>query len=126
MCLRILQGLGVDILVGKTQGLTPFPVLDSHPMLARKTRSKFLWITALLLATLACRAATRLVIPDTPTPRPTGTNTPTATQTPTALPTLTPTVLFEAACPVLFADVLSTTSSEITLLPDRSDLSFDK
>jgi hypothetical protein len=95
-------------------------------MLARKTRTKILWITALLFATLACSAVTRFVIPDTPTPFPTGTNTPTATQTPTVLPTFTPTVLFEAACPALLADVLSTMSSEITLPPDSSDLDFNK
>lgn len=95
-------------------------------MLARKTRTKFLWITALLFATLACRSATRLVIPDTPTPFPTGTNTPTATQTPTVPPTLTPTVLFEAACPALLADILTTMSSEITLPAERSDRDFNK
>jgi hypothetical protein len=46
-------------------------------------------ITTLLIWTLACRAATRLIIPDTPTPGPT--STPTFTLTPTLPPTLVPT-----------------------------------
>lgn len=62
---------------------------------------------ALLFSTLACRAATRLVIPDTPTPAPTSTQTalPTPTLTPT-LPPPTSTAVFEAACPALLADIL--------------------
>jgi hypothetical protein len=61
---------------------------------------------ALLASTLACRAATRLILPDPPTPAPS--STPTAipdTPTPT-LPPPTPTAAFEAACPVLLAGIM--------------------
>jgi len=66
-------------------------------------RRKLLLITlALLSSTLACRAATRLIIPDTPTPLP-----PTLTPTPTLVPpTSTPTLPAEASCPVQVADIL--------------------
>ena len=66
-------------------------------------RRKLLLITlALLSSTLACRAATRLIIPDTPTPLP-----PTLTPTPTLVPpTSTPTPIPEASCPVQVADIL--------------------
>lgn len=60
---------------------------------------------------LACRAATRLIIPDTPTPLP-----PTATP---IIPTLTPTIppptatpIFQAACPVLLSDIMKSATSE--------------
>jgi hypothetical protein len=76
---------------------------------------------ALLFATLACRAATGLVIPATPTAPATATPALTATQTPTEPPTLTPTVVFEAACSLLFVDILNTVSSEIAILTGRSD-----
>lgn len=59
-------------------------------------------ITALLFSTLACRAATRLIIPDTPTPSPTFTPPPTWTPSlvPTAIPSVTPTPEpYEASCP---------------------------
>jgi len=64
---------------------------------------------ALLLPTLACRAATRLIIPDTPTPAPT--STPTATFTPTLTPTMTPTptptqLVYEASCPSVVAQII--------------------
>ncbi|MFN8385312.1 MAG: hypothetical protein U0X92_02700 [Anaerolineales bacterium] len=63
---------------------------------------------ALLSSTLACRAATRLIIPDTPTPVP-----PTPTPippTPTPFPTatFTPTPIPEASCPVITSDILDT------------------
>jgi hypothetical protein len=57
-------------------------------------------ITALLFSTLACRAATSLIFPDTPAPQPTQ-----LTSIPT-LPPSTPTVQFEAACPLLLADIM--------------------
>ena len=56
-------------------------------------------ITALLFSTLACRAATRLIIPDTPTPLPSSTATSIPTLTPTLPPTLTPTLEYIASCP---------------------------
>lgn len=62
----------------------------------------FLAVIALLLSTLACRAATRLIIPDTPTPPPTFTPPPTWTPSlvPTAIPSVTPTPEpYEASCP---------------------------
>lgn len=91
-------------------------------MSSASPRIKFLWITALLFATLACRAATRLVIPDTPTPAPTATQTPTLT--PTSLPTFTPTVVFDAACSPLLTEVLNTYASDVVLDTERTDESF--
>jgi hypothetical protein len=85
------------------------------------SRAKFLWVTVLILATLACRAATRLVIPDTPTPLPTATLTTTPTLTPTPLPTLTPTVIFEAACPSLVKGILDTVNAKVDLSGEGSD-----
>ena len=55
-------------------------------------------VGALLASTLACRAATRLVIPDTPTPLP-----PTAIP---ATPTIIPTLPVEVSCPSVLADVV--------------------
>jgi len=69
----------------------------------RAVPGKFLWILPLLLSTLACRAATRLIIPDTPTPLP---PTATVTASPTLPPTATATPIFEAACPSLLTDVM--------------------
>jgi hypothetical protein len=63
---------------------------------------------ALLLPTLACRAATRLIIPDTPTPLP---PTPTLTPTPIPSPTFTPTPVIAAGCPVLTSDILNTAAN---------------
>jgi hypothetical protein len=83
---------------------------------------KFLWIAAILFSTLACQAATRLIIPATPTPTATATQTPTATATPP--PTFTPTVVFEAACSPLLAEILNTYSTEIILDAERVDQSF--
>lgn len=71
-------------------------------------RQKLILTTiALLFSTLACRAATRLIIPDTPTPPPTPTPIP---PTPTPFPTitLTPTPFLEANCPVITSDILNT------------------
>src|ERR1043166_706639 len=80
-------------------------------MLTNKSPIRFLWIIALLLSTLACRAATRLIIPDTPTssppPSPTITLTPIAA--PTETPAPTPTVL--ASCPSLLADIMKEENS---------------
>ena len=80
-------------------------------MQARSGTRYFLWIIPLLLSTLACRAATRMIIPDTPTPLP-----PTATQviptaSPTALPP-TPTPVFQAACPSLLSDIMDSATSD--------------
>lgn len=64
-------------------------------------------ITALLFSTLACRAATRLIIPDTPTPLP-----PTAIPpTLTPIPSPTPTIAVGASCPLLTSDILNTAIS---------------
>lgn len=83
-----------------------------------KTRFQFVGITALLFAALGCRAAVQLVVPDTPTPLPTATGTPTSTATP--LPTFTPTVIFEAACTPLLAEILDTDSTELFLETERA------
>ena len=71
------------------------------------------------MATLACRAATQLVIPDTPTPVPTATTT--ATATPVPSPTFTPTVVFESACSPLVADILSTFTSAVHIPGQRAE-----
>lgn len=65
-----------------------------------------LTITALLFFTLACRAATRLIIPDTPTPLPPTPIPPTLTPFPTETPTPTP--IPEVSCPLLTSDILDT------------------
>ncbi|HEX9385055.1 MAG TPA: hypothetical protein VF918_01955 [Anaerolineales bacterium] len=98
-------------------------MLDSLIMLASK-QIRFLWITALLFSGFACRAATKLIIPDTPTPSPTATATPTLT--PTLPPTFTPTAIFEAACPSLLEEILQAGTSEVVLHSDRSDQSFNE
>ena len=97
------------------------PVLDSQIMYAEKSHFRVIWIIALLCSTLACRAATRLVIPDTPTPLPTFTPTVTATLTPTPLPTFTPTVIFAAACPSVVEGILDTVTAEVNLTGKESD-----
>ena len=78
-------------------------------MLTNKSQIRFLWIVALLLSTLACRAATRLIIPDTPTPLPTPTITLTPDPSPTETPLPAPTVL--ASCPNLLAEIMKTETS---------------
>jgi hypothetical protein len=85
-----------------------------------KSPIQSLWVTALLFSTLACHAAAQLVIPATPTP--TATQSPTVTPTP--LPTLTPTVIFEAACSPLLAEILTTYSTEVVLDVERTDQNF--
>ena len=76
--------------------------------LSRDLRMPFA-ITALLFSTLACRAATRLIIPDTPTPQPTSTSTPTLipTLTLTLPPTLTPTLEYTASCPLILDTIIA-------------------
>ena len=101
-------------------------MLDSQIMYADQSRIKYLWIAILVLSTLACRAATRLVIPDTPTPLPTSTATMTATPTPTPLPTFTPTVIFEAACPAVVEGILNTVTSNVNLSGQGSDQTIEE
>ena len=72
-------------------------------------QENLLSITALLIWTLACRAATRWIIPDTPTSPPIATVTPapTHTLTPTFTPTSTPTTaVYEARCPLVVSQIL--------------------
>jgi hypothetical protein len=87
-------------------------------MLARKPRIRFIWILILLFSSFACRAATQLIIPATPTP------VPTATASPTLTPTLTPTVIFESACPSVLEEILQAGTAEQIVLIDRSDQNF--
>ena len=101
-------------------------MLDSQVMSADQSRLKYLWIAALILSSFACRAASRLVIPDTPTPLPTATATLTATPTATPLPTFTATVIFEAACPAVVQGILNTVSSKVNLTGKGSDHTFDE
>ena len=90
-------------------------MLDSQIMPAAQSRIKYLSIAILILSTFACRAATSLVIPDTPTPLPTATATMTATPTPTLLPTFTPTVIYQAACPAVVEGILNTVTAKVDL-----------
>jgi len=80
-------------------------------------------VAALLFSTLACRAATRLIIPDTPTPQPTATLTlppPTFTLTP-FLPPATPTVEYVASCPLVMDQIIKdATVSHASLLDGES------
>lgn len=63
-------------------------------------------ITALLSASLACRAATRLIIPDTPTPQPTPTATYSPTLTPFPPPVATATLEVAASCPFVLKQIV--------------------
>lgn len=76
-----------------------------------KTRIIFFWMLALLLSSLACRAATRLIIPDTPTVPPPPTLTPLPPPTETAIPTITATVEVNASCPLLLDDIMDASIS---------------
>lgn len=80
----------------------------------------FLWLLPLLLSTLACNYVTRLILPGTPTPAPTFTLTPTVTPLPTS--TATPVVDFEASCPSLLSEIVSSATSDgpVLLTPRRS------
>lgn len=81
----------------------------------------FLCILPLLLSTLACNYVAQLILPSTPTPTATITPTLTATPPPTASPTLTPE--FQAACPVLMADILTAAmnTGPVLLTPRRAN-----
>ena len=78
-------------------------------MQTRSLARLFLWIFPLFLFSLACRAVTRMVLPDTPTPVP---PTPTATPVPT-VPPATSTPIFQAACPALLADIMTDATAEL-------------
>jgi hypothetical protein len=93
-------------------------------MCASKTRFKFLGLTSLVFVSLACRAATRLVIPDTPTPLPTATLSPTLTPTP--LPTFTPTAIFEPVCSPLLAEILNRATATVRIPGEGPDQTFEK
>ena len=75
-------------------------------MHTRSVRTLIWWTVALLFSSLACRAATRLIIPDTPTQIPSPTLTSTATPLPTDIPA-TATPIFEAACPSLLSEIMT-------------------
>ncbi len=76
-------------------------------------RPRVILLGILVLApTLACRAATRLIYPDTPTPL-----APTATSIPPTL-TPTPTSTPEAFCPAEMAAIIKATKSDIYALSD--------
>jgi hypothetical protein len=80
----------------------------------------------LLFSTLACRAATRFIIPDTPTPPPT--HTPTASLTPTLVPTFTPTatltpVAYEASCPLVMSQIIEDSVSSDPFVHGNEEIS---
>ncbi|MDX1378820.1 MAG: hypothetical protein R3307_08225 [Anaerolineales bacterium] len=71
-----------------------------------RTHKTLLVIFALLFSTLACRAATNLILPDTPTPAPSSTPTQAPSIPTFTLPPPTETVVFEAACPLVLDDIV--------------------
>lgn len=88
-------------------------------MLTLRKSKIYLSTFALLFSTLACRAATSLVLPDTPTPLP-----PTPTLTSVPPPTMTATIVVdvthEAFCPVILSDVMrAATELGETETPDK-------
>ena len=83
-------------------------------------------ITALLFSSLACRAATRLIIPDTPTPQPTSTATLTPTLIPTLEPTLTPVSDTAASCPLVLDTILDDATSSVENLPGDETAADEK
>ena len=87
----------------------------------QKSRKRLFFISALLFSTLACRAATSLVLPDTPVPLPPATFTPASTQTPIPPPTVTPTEAFIAACPDLLTEIMAAAAYEDDLATNRND-----
>ena len=94
-------------------------------MFADKTRFKILGLTSLIFASLACRAATQLVIPDTPIPLPSATASLSPTFTPTPLPSFTPTVIFEPACSPLLTKILDRATSTVRLPNDGAGPTFE-
>lgn len=83
-----------------------------------------LLITMLLFSTLACRAATRLIIPDTPTPQPIPTITRTTTPVPTLTPTFTPTmVTYEASCPLVVSQIMKDSISTDPFVHGNEEIS---
>ncbi len=74
-----------------------------------KTRIVFTWTLALLFSTLACRAVTSLIIPDTPTAPPPPTFTPLPPPTETPVPTAT--IEANASCPLLLDDIVNASNS---------------
>jgi hypothetical protein len=94
-------------------------------MFVRRTRFQLLGLTILLFVSLACRAATRLVLPDTPTPLPTATATLTPTLTPSPPPTFTPTVVFEPACSPLLTQILDRVTSAVHISSDGPNQTFE-
>ena len=81
-------------------------------------------ITALLFSSLACRAATRLIIPDTPTPQPTATATATPSLVPTLTlpPSITPAIEYASSCPLVLDQIVEdSTSSGGLFFSDEAD-----
>ena len=72
-----------------------------------KTKRIFFWTAAFLFSTLACRAVTSLIIPDTPTAPPP----PTFTPLPPPTATSTATVEANASCPLLLDDIMDAATS---------------
>jgi len=72
-----------------------------------KTKRIFLAMAALLFSTLACRAVTRMIIPDAPTVPPP----PTFTPIPPSTATSTATIEANASCPLLLEDIVDAATS---------------
>ncbi len=93
-------------------------------MRKRSVASLFFGVSVLVFTSLACRAATRLIVPDTPTPLP-PTGTPTVIPSPT-VPPATATPVFQAACPSLLADIMvEATKEEVVSGPSSMDRTDD-
>jgi len=79
-------------------------------MLTRSTFKFFMWMLPLILSTLACRAATSLILPDTPTPSQPSTLTPVPLIPDTGSLTVTKTIS-EASCPSILSDIMTAAST---------------
>lgn len=94
-------------------------------MILARNQKILLATTALLLASLACRTATRLIIPDTPTPVPTSTATLIPTATPTLTPTVTPTLESAASCPSVLSQIINDATARAVIVAS-DDTTVDK
>ena len=84
---------------------------ENDPDMLTRSPFKFvLWTLPILLSTLACRAATSLILPDTPAPSPLPTLTPFPIIPDTGSLNVTET-LSEASCPSVLTDVMTAAST---------------
>jgi len=102
--------------------------MDSTPITSSRDNRILIAISALLISTLACNYATRLIFPPTPTPLPTATLIPSATATPFLPPaTVTPTVfVYTPSCPNSLKKIIrDSTKSPQKISSSESDTETD-